>query len=172
MTSANAPAHGRARGADERNLDHGTGDLKAGLEGGPIQGAGGGPRAHAGGGPIPATEAAAAAGQGTEGRRRNPRKGQRPLQKATAVLEGLAVLHGGTGEAGVRLDHRKEDCPGLHLPGATRKKKRRTKSVRRSETESGGGRGTGTEKKENGPRVRRRSETKSERGNLTARKET
>lgn len=173
-TSANIPdlAHGHDAGAPDLAQD--TGDQKAGLGGGPIPGVGGGPRAHEGGGPTPEIEAAAA-DLGTGERRKSLRKGQRRPRRATAAPGGLEALAGGTGEAVVHLGPPGGSCPGLHHPDATRRRKRRTRSARRTEIERGGRTGTGAETKENAPPARRRrAKTKSETAiaSLIARKET
>lgn len=174
MTSANilAPVHGHD--ADGPDLAQDTDAQRAGLGGGPIQGVGGGPRALAEGGLTPGTEVAAV-DPGTGERRKSLRKGQRLLPRATAVPEGLEASVGGTGEAAVHLGPQGGSSPGPHRPDATRKKRRRTRNVRRSGTETGGRTGTGAETKENArPARRRRAKTRSEieTASLIARKET
>lgn len=88
MTSASTPALAQGHGADDPDLALDTDVQGAGREGGHTPGVGGGPRAHGGGGPTPGKEAAAV-DQGTGERRKSPRKGLRPLQRATAVPGGL-----------------------------------------------------------------------------------
>lgn len=171
MTSANIPALVRGHGADGQDLAQDTDVRRAGLGGDPIQGVGGGPRVHGGGGPTPGIEAVAV-DPGTGERRKNLRNGQRRLPKVTVVPGDPGALVGGTDEAAVRLGHQEEGCPGLHHPDVTRKKKRRTRSVRRSEIETGGRTGTGAGMRGNAPAARR-AKTRNEIGtaSLIVRKE-
>lgn len=173
MTSANIPAPVRVHGVDEPDLVQDTDVRRADLGVGLIQGAGGGPRAHGGGGPTPGIEAVAVDLE-TGGRRRSPRKDPRLPPKATAAPGGLGALVGDTGEVAVLLAPLREGSPGLRPPDATRKKKRRTRTVRRKGTETEGRTGTAAETNANAPTVRKkRAKTKNEIGTAspTARKE-
>lgn len=173
MTNVNILAPVQGHDAEGPDLAQGTGDQRAGHGADLILGAGGGPRAHGGGGLTPETEATAV-DPGTEGRRRSQKNDQRHLQKATAVLGDLEVLAGDTAEAAVHLALLGRSHPDLHLHDAIKKRKRRTKIVKRSGTESGGKRGTAVETKESAPAPRRRrAKTRSEIENasLTVRKE-
>lgn len=171
MININIPAPVQGHDAGGPDLAQSTGDQRAGHDVDLILGAGGGPRARVGGGLTPETEAAAV-DPGTEGRRRSQKSDQRHLQRATAVLGDLEALAGDTAEAAVHLALLGENHPDLHLHDAIKKKKRRTKTVKRSETESGGKRGSEMIESAPAPR-RRRAKTRNEIENasLTARKE-
>lgn len=174
MTNDDIPVRGQGQGAGDQDLAQDTDDQRADLAGGPTQEAGGGRRVREGGGPTLAIEAVAADRE-TDGRRKSPERSPRRPPKATAVPGGLAASVGDTGGAAVHPDPPGENCPGLRPPGDTRRRKRRTRIGKRIATEKGGRRGTGAERKENDPTVkRRRVKTKNEieTASLTVRKET